>query len=103
MNSNASLVSFAKENVSKTIAKDGAKLLKLNIESNDWNIVTNKYTGRILYRWIKGAFTEKNKNNECYLQGFLIKQQYNGSGYGNSQFGGIIHGQMPYGQKMNCE
>ncbi|WP_336070340.1 hypothetical protein [Mesoflavibacter sp. CH_XMU1404-2] len=103
MNSNASLVSFAKENVSKTIAKDGAKLLKLNIESNDWSIVKNKYTGRILYRWIKGAFTEKNKNNDCYLQGFLIKQQYNGSGYGSSQFGGVIHGQMPYGQKMNCE
>lgn len=103
MNSNASLVSFAKENVSKIIAKDGAKLLKLNIESNDWSIVKNKYTGRILYRWIKGAFTEKNKNNDCYLQGFLIKQQYNGSGYGSSQFGGVIHGQMPYGQKMNCE
>ena len=103
MNSNASLVSFAKENVSKTIAKDGAKLLKLNIESNDWSIVKNKYTGRILYRWIKGAFTEKNKNNDCYLQGFLIKQQYNGSDYGSSQFGGVIHGQMPYGQKMNCE
>lgn len=103
MNSNASLVSFAKENVSKTIVKDGAKLLKLNIESNDWSIVKNKYTGRILYRWIKGAFTEKNKNNDCYLQGFLIKQQYNGSGYGSSEFGGIIHGQMPYGQKMNCE
>lgn len=103
MNSNASLVSFAKENVSKTIAKDGAKLLKLNIESNDWSVVKNKYTGHILYRWIKGAFTEKNKNNDCYLQGFLIKQQYNGSGYDSSKFGGIIHGQMPYGQKMNCE
>ena len=103
MNTNGSLVSFAKENVSKTIVKDGAKLLKLNIESNDWSIVKNKYTGRILYRWIKGAFTEKNKNNDCYLQGFLIKQQYNGSGYGSSEFGGIIHGQMPYGQKMNCE
>lgn len=103
MNSNNSLVNFAKENVSNTIAKDGAKLLKLNIESNDWSVVKNKYTGHILYRWIKGAFTEKNKNNDCYLQGFLIKQQYNGSSYGSSQFGGIIHGQMPYGQKMNCE
>lgn len=103
MNSNASLVNFAKENVSKTIAKDGAKLLKLNIESNDWNIVKNKYTGHIMYRWIKGAFTEKNKNNDCYLQGFLIKQQYNGSGYSSSEFGGIIHGQMPYGQIMSCE
>ena len=103
MNSNTSLMSFAKENVSKTIAKDGAKLLKINIESNDWSVVKNKYTGHILYRWIKGAFTEKNKNNECYLQGFLIKQHYNGSGYGSSEFGGIIHGQMPYGQKMNCE
>lgn len=103
MNSNNSLVNFAKENVSNTIAKDGAKLLKLNIESNDWSVVKNKYTGHILYRWIKGAFTEKNKNNDCYLQGFLIKQQYNGSSYGSSQFGGIIQGQMPYGQKMNCE
>ncbi|WP_225035726.1 hypothetical protein [Winogradskyella sp. SM1960] len=103
MNSNTSLMSFAKENVSKTIAKDGAKLLKINIESNDWSVVKNKYTGHILYRWIKGAFTEKNKNNDCYLQGFLIKQHYNGSGYGSSEFGGIIHGQMPYGQKMNCE
>ncbi|WP_418638877.1 hypothetical protein [Winogradskyella sp.] len=103
MNNTASLVSFAKQNVSKTIEKDGAKLLKLNIESNDWSVVKNKYTGHILYRWIKGAFTEKNKNNDCYLQGFLIKQHYNGSGYGSSEFGGIIHGQMPYGQKMNCE
>ena len=103
MNSNTSLVNFAKEKVSATIAKDGAKLLKLNIESNDWNIVKNKYTGHIMYRWIKGAFTEKNKNNECYLQGFLIKQQYNGSGYSSSEFGGIIHGQMPYGQIMSCE
>ncbi len=103
MNSNTSLVSFAKQNVSKTIEKDGAQLLKLNIESNDWSVVKNKYTGHILYRWIKGAFTEKNKNNDCYLQGFLIKQYYDGSGYGSSEFGGIIHGQMPYGQKMNCE
>ncbi|WP_431107574.1 hypothetical protein [Winogradskyella poriferorum] len=103
MNSNTSLVNFAKEKVSETISKDGAKLLKLNIESNDWNIVKNKYTGHIMYRWIKGAFTEKNKNNECYLQGFLIKQQYNGSGYSSSEFGGIIHGQMPYGQIMSCE
>ncbi|MAB49095.1 MAG: hypothetical protein CMC05_10740 [Flavobacteriaceae bacterium] len=103
MNSNTSLVNFAKEKVSATIAKDGAKLLKLNIESNDWNIVKNKYTGHIMYRWIKGAFTEKNKNNDCYLQGFLIKQQYNGSGYSSSEFGGIIHGQMPYGQIMSCE
>jgi len=59
MNSNTSLVSFAKNNVSKTIAKDGVKLLKLNIESNGWSIVKNKYTGHILYRWIKGVFTEK--------------------------------------------
>ncbi|MUU77448.1 hypothetical protein [Winogradskyella endarachnes] len=103
MNSNTSLKSFAKENVSKTIEKDGAKLLKLNIESNDWSVVKNKYTGHIMYRWIKGAFTEKNKNNDCYLQGFLIKQHYNGSGYGSSEFGGVIHGQMPYGQIMNCE
>ncbi|WP_417876528.1 hypothetical protein [Winogradskyella sediminis] len=103
MNSNTSLVSFAKQNVSKTIEKDGAKLLRINIESNDWSVVKNKYTGHILYRWIKGAFTEKNKNNDCYLQGFLIKQYYDGSGYGSSEFGGIIHGQMPYGQKMNCE
>ncbi|APY06945.1 hypothetical protein BWZ20_00920 [Winogradskyella sp. J14-2] len=103
MNNNTSLINFAKEKVAAKIAKDGAKLLNLNIESNDWSIVKNKYTGRILYRWIKGAFTEKNKNNDCYLQGFLIKQQYNGSGYSGSEFGGIIHGQMPYGQKMNCE
>lgn len=103
MNSNTSLLSFAKQNVTTAIAKDGAKLLKLNIESNDWSVVKNKYTGHILYRWIKGAFTEKNKNNDCYLQGFLIKQHYTGSGFGSSEFGGIIHGQMPYGQIMNCE
>lgn len=102
-NNDIALKNFAKTNVEETIAKDGAKLLKLNIESNDWNIVKNKYTGHIMYRWIKGAFTEKNKNNDCYLQGFLIKQMYNGSGYSNSEFGGIIHGQMPYGQQMNCD
>ena len=102
-NTDTALKNFAKTKVEETIAKDGATLLKLNIESNAWTIVKNKYTGHIMYRWIKGAFTEKNKNNDCYLQGFLIKQQYNGSGYGSSEFGGIIHGQMPYGQQMNCE
>ena len=103
MNSNADLLSFATKKVKETIQKDGAQLLKIHIESNDWNIVRNKYTGHIMYRWIKGAFTEKNKNNDCYLQGFLIKQPYTGSGYGSSQFGGVIHGQMPYGQIMNCD
>ena len=102
MNANSALKNFATAKVKETIAKDGAQLLKLNIESNDWSIVKNKYTGRILYRWIKGSFTEKNKNKDCMLQGFLIKQQYNGSGYGSSEFGGIIHGQMPYGQLMDC-
>jgi len=103
MHKDASLLSFAEAGVKKAIEKDGATLLKLHIESNDWSVVKNKHTGKIMYRWIKGAFTEKNKNNDCYLQGFLIKQQYNGSSYGSSEFGGIIHGQMPYGQVMNCE
>lgn len=102
MNGNSELKNFAIAKVKETIAKDGAQLLKLNIESSDWSIVKNKYTGHILYRWIKGSFTEKNKNKECMLQGFLIKQEYNGSSYGSSQFGGIIHGQMPYGQLMDC-
>lgn len=103
MNNNTTLLNFAKGKVKETIAKDGASLLKINIESNDWNVVTHKYTGEILYRWVKGAFTEKNKNNDCMLQGFLIKQEYHGGGnYGTSIFGGIIHGQMPYGQLMDC-
>ncbi|MCO6173635.1 hypothetical protein NHF50_01110 [Flavobacterium sp. NRK F10] len=102
MNGNSELKNFAIAKVKETIARDGAQLLKLNIESSDWSIVKNKYTGHILYRWIKGSFTEKNKNKDCMLQGFLIKQEYNGSGYGSSQFGGIIHGQMPYGQLMDC-
>ncbi len=102
MNGNSELKNFAIAKVKETIAKDGAQLLKLNIESSDWSIVKNKYTGHILYRWIKGSFTEKNKNKDCMLQGFLIKQEYNGSSYGSSQFGGIIHGQMPYGQLMDC-
>lgn len=62
MNANSALKNFATTKVKETIAKDGAQLLKLNIESNDWSIVKNKYTGRILYRWIKGSFTAKDSH-----------------------------------------
>ena len=84
------------------VVKDGGELIHVNIESNDWNIVHHKITGRPLYRWIRGAFTEKLRSGKCKLQGYLLKQQYNGSSYSNTTFGGVIHGQMPYGQYIDC-
>lgn len=103
LNAQTDLVDFGKKEVGKVLEKDGQDLLYLNVESNDWTIVTNKYTGEILYRWAKGAFAQKNSDGRCMLQGCIIKQQYNGSDYNSSMFGGIIHGQLPYGQYMACE
>jgi len=102
LNSDASLKNFAKTEINKVVVKDGGELIHVNIESNDWNIVHHKVTGRPLYRWIRGAFTEKLRSGKCKLQGYLLKQQYNGSGYSNTSFGGVIHGQMPYGQYIDC-
>lgn len=102
MNSQSELKNFAKTEIKKILAKDGQQFLTHNIESNDWNIVYDKYTKKPLFRWIKGAFAEKYPNGKCKLQGFLLKQQYNGSGYSNTTFGGVIHGQMPYGQYILC-
>ncbi|WP_073147519.1 hypothetical protein [Mesonia phycicola] len=102
LNSDASLKNFAKTEINKVVVKDGGELIHVNIESNDWNIVHHKVTGRPLYRWIRGAFTEKLRSGKCKLQGYLLKQQYNGSGYSNTTFGGVIHGQMPYGQYIDC-
>lgn len=102
MNSHSDLLNFAKTSIEKVLSKDGQSFITHNIESNDWNIVYHKITGVPLYRWIRGAFAEKHPNGECWLQGFLLKQQYDGSSYGNTTFGGVIHGQMPYGQAMEC-
>ena len=102
LNSNSALKNFAKTEIKKVVEKDGGQLLHVNIESNDWHIVHHKITGRPLYRWIRGAFTEKLRNGKCKLQGYLLKQQYDGSSYGNTNFGGVIHGQMPYGQYIDC-
>ncbi len=103
LDANTSLKNFAKAEINKVINKDGAKLMYHRIESNDWSIVHHKITGKPLYRWIKGAFTETTRQGNCKLQGFILKQQYNGSGYSNTSFGGVIHGQMPYGQKIDCK
>lgn len=103
LNQQEPLRAFAFTELTKLLNKDGQELMAFNLESNDWNIVHHKTTGLPVYRWAKGAFAQKNKDGSCMLQGYFIKQQYNGADYSNTTFGGVIHGQMPYGQYMACE
>ena len=64
------------------IAQAGWKneALKVIIKSNDWEIIKNEYTHKIIKRRIY-AFIASKKEGSCLYQLFTFCQDYTGSGY----------------------
>jgi hypothetical protein len=58
-------------------------IVKINLLSREWNIVRNNLTGAIICRIQTAAIVAKQKNGNCILYEYSIKQQYTGSGYSN--------------------
>lgn len=56
-------------------------IIKINITSREWNIVRHQVSGAIICRAQSAAIVAKQKNGNCILYDFTIKQQYTGSGY----------------------
>jgi hypothetical protein len=56
-------------------------IVKINITSREWNIVRHAVSGAIICRAQSAAIVAKQKNGNCILYDFTIKQQYTGSGY----------------------
>lgn len=56
-------------------------IIKINITSREWNIIRHAVSGAIICRAQSAAIVAKQKNGNCILYDFTIKQQYTGSGY----------------------
>jgi hypothetical protein len=56
-------------------------IIKIHILSREWDIIRNELTGAIICRTQAAAIVAKQKNGNCILYSYTIKQQYNGSGY----------------------
>lgn len=59
----------------------GETLLKVSLQSRDWDIVRNNLTGAIICRTQSAYIAAKQKAGNCILYSFTIKQQFNGSSY----------------------
>ncbi len=55
-------------------------VVKVVIMDSDWSIVTNEYTGAILYRWINTCVAVKSVDGTCMLFYPIICQDYAGGG-----------------------
>ena len=56
-------------------------IIKINITSREWSIIRHEVSGAIICRAQSAAIVAKQKNGNCILYDFTIKQQYTGSGY----------------------
>jgi hypothetical protein len=56
-------------------------IIKINITSREWSIIRHAVSGAIICRVQSAAIVAKQKNGNCILYDFSIKQQYTGSGY----------------------
>jgi hypothetical protein len=65
---------FANEGWNETI-------VKINITSREWVIIRHEVSGAIICRVQSAAIVAKQKNGNCIMYDFTIKQQYTGSGY----------------------
>jgi hypothetical protein len=59
------------------------KILKINILSREWTVIRHSISGAILYRSINAAIATKQKDGNCILYNYTIKQQHTGSGFSN--------------------
>lgn len=56
-------------------------IIKINITSKEWTIIRHAVSGAIICRAQSAAIVAKQKNGNCILYDFTIKQQYTGNGY----------------------
>jgi hypothetical protein len=56
-------------------------IIKINITGREWTIIRHTISGAILYRTQTAAIAAKQKNGNCILYDYTIKQQYTGSGF----------------------
>lgn len=56
-------------------------IVKINLLSREWNIVRNSLTGVIICRTQTAAIVAKQKNGNCIMYDFTIRQSHTGSGY----------------------
>jgi hypothetical protein len=56
-------------------------IIKINITSREWTIIRHAVSGVIICRAQSAAIVAKQKNGNCILYDFTIKQQYTGGGY----------------------
>ncbi|REH52545.1 hypothetical protein C7448_103280 [Tenacibaculum gallaicum] len=107
--------SFDKNSVIKNAAVSGlnkyyGKMSMKNIyqymTSDKWSTVKHKVTGVPLYQWAVGAVVQKNSDEQCMLQQFIVRKDYIGGGkYGSPFFNGINRGSVraPYGGYVKCD
>jgi hypothetical protein len=56
-------------------------IIKINITSREWSVIRHEVSGVIICRAQSAAIVAKQKNGNCILYDFTIKQQYTGNGY----------------------
>ena len=89
---NASLEQQALKLVNAKAAADGwkEKYTKAKIESTDWVIIKDEYTGVILHRRIDMQLYGVWPDGKCKMVGFEFQEEYTGGGnYGSLQYTGI--------------
>ncbi|MBM4386423.1 MAG: hypothetical protein FJ088_01715 [Deltaproteobacteria bacterium] len=74
------------------------KPLRAVIGESDWNIVKHEWTGLILYRDIVGYVAVEYAPGKCRYFEISVEQDYTGSGYGKSRYGGV-----GYSEDIGCE
>ncbi|MFD2697679.1 hypothetical protein ACFSQ0_06710 [Mesonia sediminis] len=104
LNKDSDLHQVASKALENYYASKSMQLVAFNIISDDWKVVTHKTTGAVLYQWAVGALIQKNSNGKCMLFQYILKQDFNGSGFNEAYFAGISRtAPVPYGSYIACE
>lgn len=56
-------------------------IIKIHITSREWDIIRHAVSGAIICRTQSAAIVAKQKDGNCIMYNFTIKQQYTGGGY----------------------
>ncbi len=62
--------------------KGNASIVKVSIQSSDWVVERNEWTGVVTGRSRMAVVGAKDKAGKCFVCEFWLTQDYNGSGYG---------------------
>ena len=107
MHKNTALYNEISKYVKGVCNRDNTTLKRIVIVSNDWENVTDKYTGKILYRRVLGYFADSRADRtptECMVFYFYFIQKYDGTKYiqDNPTFN-CCSQDLRFGPDINCE